>query len=118
MYYTYIIRCEGGSLYTGIAKNMFSRMKEHVGQKKSAAKYTKSHRVIALEALWSSADRGQASRLESAIKKLKKNEKETLIASPREFSLLLPTLEKEDFVRHGDATLSLFLGETGLSDLP
>ncbi len=118
MYYTYMIRCEGGSLYTGIAKNMFSRMSQHAGKKKSAAKYTKSHKVMSLEALWSSSDRAAASRLESAIKKRSKKEKETLIASPAAFSAILPTLEKEDYIRHPLATLSLYLGKMRLSDLP
>ncbi len=117
MYYTYIIRCAGGSLYTGIAKNMFSRMKEHAGKKTKSAKYTKSHQVIALEALWSSSDRSAASRLEYAIKTLKKAEKEALIRDPRLLTKFLPKIEKEDYIHHSKASLSLFLGEIRLSDL-
>lgn len=56
MYYTYMIRCEDGSLYTGIAKNLFTRMKEHDSQEGKCAKYTKGHKVIALESVWSSRD--------------------------------------------------------------
>ena len=51
MYYTYMIRCEGGSLYTGIANNMFRRMKEHDSREGKCAKYTKGHKVIALGVL-------------------------------------------------------------------
>ena len=38
MYYTYMIRCEDGSLYTGIAKNLFTRMKEHDSREGKCAK--------------------------------------------------------------------------------
>lgn len=117
-YYTYIIRCENGSLYTGIAKSISHRMKEHAGRVKRSAKYTKSHRILSLEALWSSADRASASRLEYAIKTLNKKEKEALIRDPRLLSALLPNIEKEDFVHHPKANLPLFLGEITLSDLP
>ena len=54
MYYTYIIRVEGGMLYTGIAKNLFTRMAEHAGRGKRCAKYTRSRPLVSLEALWSS----------------------------------------------------------------
>lgn len=117
MYYTYMIRCEGGILYTGIAKDLFSRMAQHAGIKKGAAKFTKSHALLSLEALWSSADRSTASRLEWAIKQLKKAEKEKLIASPRAFADLLPALEKEDYVRHDMAVLDLYLKKIKLPDL-
>ena len=118
MYYTYMIRCSDNSLYTGIAKNMFSRIKEHQGKKTKSAKYTKSHRVCALEALWSSADRSCASRLEYAIKTLKKKEKEALIGDPRLLTKFLPAVEKEDYIHHPKACLPLYLGEVRLSDLP
>lgn len=118
MYYTYMIRCEGGSLYTGIAKNLFSRMREHAGQGKRSAKYTKSRRVIALEAVWSSADRASASRLEYALKTLTKKEKEALILDARLLSALLPKMEKEDYLYHSKATLDLYLGGIRLPDLP
>ncbi len=117
-YYTYIVRCEDGSLYTGIAKNIAHRMKEHAGKVKKSAKYTKSHRIISLEALWSSQDRGSASRLEYAIKALKKKEKEALILDAKLLFKFLPQIEKEDYIYHPKASLSLFLGKIKLSDLP
>ncbi|MBR5295260.1 MAG: GIY-YIG nuclease family protein [Clostridia bacterium] len=118
MYYTYIVRCSDNSLYTGIAKNMFSRMSEHAGKKTKGAKYTKGHKIIALEALWTSADRSAASRLESAIKTLKKKEKEALIQDARLLTNFLPKMEKEDYIYHPKANLLLYLKEIKLPDLP
>lgn len=118
MYYTYMIRCEGGSLYTGIAKNMFTRMAEHNSQKGKCAKYTKSRKVIALEGLWTSRDRSSACRLEAALKTLNKKEKELLLQKPFLLSALLPAMEKEDYVHHPKACLALYLKEIRLPDLP
>ncbi len=117
MYYTYMIRTEGGFLYTGIAKDLFSRMKDHAAQGKKCAKFTRGRGVVALEALWSSADRSTASRLEYRLKTLTKKEKEALIAAPRQLSLFLPMIDKEDFVYHPKAKLDLFLKKTDLASL-
>lgn len=118
MYYTYMIRVEGNALYTGIAKNMFSRMAEHAGQGKRSAKFTRARKIIALEALWSSADRGSASRLEAALKTLTKAKKEALLADPGRLSALLPKIEKEDYVFHPKASLDLYLKKITLKHLP
>lgn len=75
MYYIYILRCKDLSLYTGITTNIHKRYKEHVTQSKRAAKYTKRHKVIKLEALWTCSSRQNASRLEYWIKKLTKEKK-------------------------------------------
>ena len=48
-----MVRCEDGSHYTGITTDPRRRMREHVLRLTPGAKYTKSHRVIALDALWS-----------------------------------------------------------------
>ena len=118
MYYTYMIRCEDGSLYTGIAKNLFTRMKEHDSQEGKCAKYTKGHKVIALESVWSSRDRSTACRLEYALKTLKKKEKELLLTKPFLLSALLPAMEKEDYIHHPKANLDFYLKRIKLPDLP
>lgn len=108
MYYTYVIRVEGGALYTGIAKDLFCRMADHLGQGKRCAKYTRSRRIRSLEMLWSSADRSTASRLEYALKTLNKSQKEALIQNERLTWRYLPRLEREDYVHHPEASLDLF----------
>ncbi len=118
MYYTYIVRTDSGSLYTGITSDLFRRMKEHSGQGKKSAKYTRSRKIQSLVALWSSPDRSAASRLEAAVKALKKKEKELLVANPHLFSQLFPKLDREDYIHHPKASLDFYLKETPLSRLP
>jgi len=117
-YYIYVLRTENGSLYTGIARNLFRRLSQHSQRKKSAAKYTKSHRIVSLEALWSTWDKSLAARLEYRIKCLKKAEKEALICAPQTFSQCFPGLDREDFVYHPKACLALYLKEITLKHLP
>lgn len=82
MYYTYIMRCEDGSLYTGITTDVERRFKEHQGKLLGGAKYTKGRVPIKVEIVWQSDNRSLASKLEYRIKKLSKVDKETLILNP------------------------------------
>lgn len=86
MYFIYILRCEGGSLYTGITTDLSRRLEEHSGIQGKGAKFTRSHRVEALEALWSAADRSLASKLEWRIKQLSRQQKLALIGDNGHFS--------------------------------
>ena len=56
-YYTYILRCCDGSLYTGIASDINKRMAQHFGRTARCARYTRSHNAQRLEAVWESTDR-------------------------------------------------------------
>ena len=78
-YYTYILRCEGGSLYTGITTNLSRRFCEHQGKGGKGAKYTALRRPLGYEAAWQSKGRSEASKLEYRLKALSKPEKERLI---------------------------------------
>ena len=88
-YYIYIVRCEDGSFYTGITTNPHRRMREHVLCLPQGAKYTKSHPVAALCALWSAESKGLALRLEAAIKHLPAEKKRRLAAQPELLGALL-----------------------------
>ncbi len=79
MYYTYMLRCEDNSIYTGIAQDINKRMKEHFYKDKKCAKYTASHQAKKLEVVWETENRILASKLEYRLKTLKKYEKEKLI---------------------------------------
>ena len=50
--YVYIIECEDGSYYTGMASNIVVRLRQHYFQKPQCAKYTKSHKMVTLKGLW------------------------------------------------------------------
>ena len=109
MYYTYVVRCEDGSLYTGIAADVQRRMREHTGKLPAAARYTRSHSVVALEGVWRSADRQAASRLEYGIKHLPREKKLMLLGAPQRMTELLPKLTVEDYTHLGALTLEMCL---------
>ena len=79
-FYLYMLRCEDGSIYTGIAKDYLKRYEEHLSGK--GAKYTRSHRVKKIERVFLCENRSIACILESEIKKLTKNKKEAIIIEP------------------------------------
>ena len=80
MYYTYILRCEDGSLYTGMTNNIESRLLQHVSG--NGAKYTKSHKAKKIEIAWRSKTKSLSCKLEYHIKQLTKLQKEKLIQEP------------------------------------
>ncbi len=86
-YYVYILRCTGGSLYTGITTDMTRRLAEHAGGGKKGAKYTKNHTPEAVAALWRVENRSVASRLEWYIKQLIRREKLLLCETPEQLAL-------------------------------
>ena len=89
MYYTYIMRCEDNSLYTGITTDVERRFRQHRGELAGGAKCTKGHRPVSVERVWSSPGRSDASKLEYRIKKLTKAGKELLIKEPERLTELM-----------------------------
>ena len=79
MYYTYMLRCEDNSIYTGITTDIERRMNEHSSKGEKCAKYTLRHHAKKMEMVWKSENRVLASKLEYYIKILYKIEKEQLI---------------------------------------
>ena len=55
--YVYIIECEDGSLYTGIAKNVVQRLRQHYHHLSGCAKYTLSHQMKDIRAVWETEDK-------------------------------------------------------------
>lgn len=81
-YYVYMVRCADGSHYTGLCTDPGKRMREHAERTAACAKYTRSHPVVALDALWKTGSRSDAARLEALIKRLNKAKKLALIERP------------------------------------
>lgn len=77
-YFVYILECNDGSLYTGIAKDLQKRLQEHNFSEKGA-KYTKARRPVKLVYSEESIDRSSASKREYAIKKLSRLQKLQLL---------------------------------------
>mgnify|MGYP004464515629 FL=1 len=106
MYYTYIVRCRDGSLYTGITKDLRRRMHEHCHRTAACAKYTRSHPVVALEAVWRSETRSDASALEAFLKSLPRPQKLALIAAPDTLTVRCgPRLHTQNYTPLPDCTL-------------
>lgn len=78
MYYVYMIRCEDGSLYTGTTDDPKRRYAAHAAGK--GAKYTRSHKPVELVACWEMQSKSEALKLESRIKKLRKQDKEKILS--------------------------------------
>ena len=75
----YILECSDGSLYCGITNNLEKRVKQHNGEIKGGAKYTRSHRPCKLVYKEDSASRSEAAQREAIIKNMSKDEKQDLI---------------------------------------
>lgn len=91
MYYTYILRCQDNTIYTGITTDLTRRMQEHFSASKKCAKYTRRHKPQKLEMAWKSENRILASKLEFHIKTLTKSQKEQLIKNPEQLEKFLGT---------------------------
>jgi putative endonuclease len=76
--FVYILRCGDGSLYTGVARDVSARLRQH--QAGRASRYTRAHLPVTL--LWSRACEtwGDALREERRIKRLRRPAKEALVA--------------------------------------
>ena len=82
----YILECRDDSFYCGITNNLEKRLKQHKGEIKGGAKYTRSHWPCKLVYKEKSASRSQALKREAIIKKMSKVKKQTLINSFKEDS--------------------------------
>lgn len=79
MYYVYILKCNDGSLYTGITNRMEHRLAMHNAGK--ASHYTASKRPVMLLYKEEHLDRSSASKREYEIKQLTREQKLSLISS-------------------------------------
>lgn len=74
-WWVYILECADGTLYTGVARDMGRRLKQHNGELAGGPRYTRGRRPV--RCLWRepAADRGVALQREAAIKRLSRREK-------------------------------------------
>jgi predicted GIY-YIG superfamily endonuclease len=80
-WFVYIVKCADDSLYTGIAKDVGRRFREHNAG--TASKYTRSRRPVKLIHLESHPNQSSALKRELAIKALDRQEKLTMIKRDR-----------------------------------
>jgi putative endonuclease len=79
MWYVYILKCNDGTLYTGITNDLGKRVSSH--NKGTGAKYTKTRLPVEVVYHEEASNRSEASKREHQIKKLSRLAKENLILS-------------------------------------
>jgi putative endonuclease len=77
-WFTYILRCADGTLYTGITTDTERRLIEH-NKPGVGAKYTRARQPVTLVYFEKYTSRVEASRREAEIKKLSRVQKLSLI---------------------------------------
>jgi len=80
-WFVYIARCNDGTLYTGIARDVLLRIAAHNAGR--GARYTRGRGPLSLCAQRRCASKGDALRLELALKRLQRKDKETLLVGRR-----------------------------------
>ncbi len=81
MYHLYILECADKTLYTGITVDLVRRLKEH-NSSKLGAKYTRPRRPVKIVYSKKFRNRSTASKAESKLKKLSREEKLKLFYDP------------------------------------
>lgn len=76
-WFVYLVQCEGGSLYCGIAKDPAKRFKQHASGK--GARYTRIYHALALVYQEGPYTHGDALRRERVIKALSRPKKFQLV---------------------------------------
>ena len=79
MWFTYILLCEGGSLYTGITNDLDKRLSDH--KKGIGGAYTRSHKPLKFVYKQEFPSKSLALKREAEIKKLSRGQKTSLINS-------------------------------------
>jgi putative endonuclease len=80
-WFLYLIECDDGSVYTGIATDVQARYAKHATGK--GARYTRARKPVALLASFELADRSSALRAEYRVKQLSAADKRALAAGAR-----------------------------------
>lgn len=81
-YCIYILYCADGTLYTGITCDLERRLAQHNAGK--GARYTRDRLPVKLLYSWGEMNRSQATRVERRVKRLRRAQKEALIAGDQD----------------------------------
>lgn len=85
MFFTYILKCNDDTLYTGYTNNLENRLSMH--NKKLGAKYTRARIPVSLEYYEIFSSKSEAMKREYSIKQLKRVDKLELIKT-KSFSII------------------------------
>src|SRR5579864_1472577 len=85
-WFVYVARCSDETLYVGIARDVPARIAAHNAGR--GARYTRGRGPLQTLACRRCRSQGDALRLEMALKRLARDEKLAVVASPRKLSAL------------------------------
>lgn len=88
-WHLYLVRCRDGSLYTGIATDVERRLTQHADDPRRGAKYLRGRGPLKLVFSAAVGDRARATRMETRVKKLSREQKERLLTQEDYFRSLL-----------------------------
>ena len=96
MWYVYVLLCADDSLYCGITTNLQKRLKQHNGEIKGGAKYTRGRGPCRFVYIKKAMNRSIASKLEYQFKQLSRKKKiDYLIHHPLTQDLLQTARQQE-----------------------
>ena len=102
--FVYMLLCADSSIYTGTARDLEKRMRDHFEKTPAAAAYTRAKGASYLLAAWECETFSGALRAEAAIKRLTRKDKERLIAGVIGLTKdSFPKIGEECFLRLSDA---------------
>ena len=78
-WYLYMVRCDDGSLYTGISTDVAHRFAQHRGEGDAGSKYLRGRVPLTLVLQKNLGSKSLALKVERKVKKLSKARKEELI---------------------------------------
>jgi putative endonuclease len=81
-WFVYILRCADDTLYTGITRDVERRLREHNGDNRRGAAYTRGRRPVDVIYREACSSRSQAARREHEIRAMTREDKEKLANSP------------------------------------
>jgi putative endonuclease len=77
-YFVYILQCSDGTFYTGIARDVSRRLRQHNGEISGGAKYTSKRRPVLLKYSEIQETRSLAMKRELKIKAFSRDQKQKL----------------------------------------
>lgn len=115
-YWVYLARCGNNTIYTGATTDLLRRVREHNkgASRGHGAKYTASHRPVSLVQAWEVDTWSDALRLEHAVKKCRRSEKDLLIKQPEQIHQLAERRELTFLISDASTRISE-INEEGLA---
>ena len=78
-WHLYLIRCQDGTLYTGISTDVYRRLAQHQGEGNAGSKYLKGRGPLSLVFQEKLGSKSLALKVERRVKRMSKARKEKLI---------------------------------------